>query len=146
MAAFSEIFEHVFLFSLNNDTDIALIGAHEPFRLNIKAMDSLFFNSGIRDDLQRVDIHNVIDLLTRFRIGPQEIKPLVRGVPINTDDNAWVEYHGYLGIQKIEERQLSEDLKDAWGGILKYLDLPQDLEMRETIQTRLSATFLQQED
>lgn len=46
----------------------------------------------VEQDLKRVEVLDLENLMSRFIMGPAEVSALTRGGMINTDDNALIEF------------------------------------------------------
>jgi spermidine synthase len=96
-------FPHVALFRPSfSSTDSLLIASKQPlrkrWRLDRLQRDVWKQNPRTRAEFIRAGLRGAIDLLPRFRAGTQALQAFVKGSPINTDDNALVEWSAPLDL------------------------------------------------
>jgi tetratricopeptide (TPR) repeat protein len=80
-----------------------LLGSKSALRLNIPVINSHFNDPKIAADLKRINTTSASDLLSRFYIGPDEVTRLSEGAPLNTDDNALIEFNAPRRVGTSEE-------------------------------------------
>jgi hypothetical protein len=89
---FSEVL--VFRTPVPQGGDSILIGTRRPLRLDLLAMEGRWQDARVQQDLERIGLHRAEDLLALLYLGPDGVRDLVRGAPLNTDDNMYVEFRG----------------------------------------------------
>jgi len=73
--------------------DIIIVSSNKPLDLDYQEK-SLFLNTpGIRDDLQRIDIDSVEEMMSHIIMSSDQTRELLVGQKANTDDNAVVEFN-----------------------------------------------------
>jgi hypothetical protein len=83
------------------NTDLVLVGAEQPIRLDPAEIERRLGRPAVRADLERVGIRDAADLLARGRLGPAELATLVGDEgPENTDDNARIEFAAPLDLYR----------------------------------------------
>jgi spermidine synthase len=92
MRTFHQVFPHMVVFQTLERADLMLIGATRELTLDVPRLRKLMKLPQLADDLSRVDVANVYDLLARFRFGTNEVARFTGPGPLNTDDNALIEY------------------------------------------------------
>lgn len=92
LAAFRESFPNVLVFGTLGGVDLVLIGTDEPVRFDRAALARRMAELRVRMSLARVGIREPVDLLALLRVGDREIDGLLKGAPMNTDDNGRVEF------------------------------------------------------
>ena len=91
-AAFHAAFPHVMMFETMNGVDLLLLGSDAPIEFDRGRIERKMAELSVRMDLARVGLRQPLDVLSLFRLGPEEVAALVSGAPRNTDDNARVEF------------------------------------------------------
>ena len=91
LATFQETFEHVLMF-VPGEGDLVLIGSRHPLTLDVARLDAGLRRPSVAKDLARTGVKHLHDLLGRFVLGGDELRAFVQGAPINTDDNALIEF------------------------------------------------------
>ena len=90
---FSEVFPHVYAFSAEPlSSDTFLIGSNRPLKMDIQRMRRVVAIPSVRKELERAHIERADDLIALTLLGPGEIRAFTLGAPINTDDNALIEF------------------------------------------------------
>ena len=98
LATFASAFPEVYVFR-GASGDLILLGAREPFLLDVGRIRSTIGNPGpIRDRLGDVQIRSVEALLSRLYLTPDGVRRLTATVPLNTDDNARIEFLAPLRV------------------------------------------------
>lgn len=98
LATFSSAFPEVYVFR-GASGDLILLGTAEPFTLDVGRLRSLVGDPGpIHDRLGDVRIRSVETLLSRLYLTPDGVRRLTATVPLNTDDNARIEFLAPLRV------------------------------------------------
>ena len=121
LASFTSVFPHVQIFGTIEETDLLIVGSAAPLPLDLPALQERMSPPEVAQDLLRVDVGNVAELLSFFKIGEQEIQELAAGSQLNTDDNAKIEFSApwYLYV---DTGALNWELLDeATAGPMPYL-------------------------
>ncbi|MBI2455692.1 MAG: fused MFS/spermidine synthase [candidate division NC10 bacterium] len=103
--------------------DLVLVGTVDAGRIRVGQVRARMGESAVAADLARVGVHDVFDLLTRFRLGDAEARAYAGEGPINTDDNAIIEFSAPWQIHLDTIAQNVEALARAGGRISRHLDL-----------------------
>ena len=96
---FASVFPHVYAFSaeaLSSDTFI--IGSQRPLKIDIQQLRWAFAIPSVNKELHRADILAADDLVALTLMGPGEVRAYSIGAPVNTDDNALVEFGAPLDL------------------------------------------------
>ena len=92
-ATFHSVFPHVLVFNTIEDADLLLIGADHPLTIDMEAMARRMSDLSVKVDLMRLRIATPQDILSYLVFGTNEMDRFTGGAPLNTDDNALIEFH-----------------------------------------------------
>ena len=122
LATFQETFAHTLVFA-NTEGDLILLGARQPLAFDVSQLAAALRRPAVAKDLARIGVENLHDLLGRFVVGGKELRPLVQGAPINTDDNALIEFSAprTLHAPDTTESNLSALRRAGLGALVPYL-------------------------
>ena len=91
LKTFQGAFPHVLAFSAHPDSnDLLLVGSAAPVELNMPQLQERFTHA--QAELARAELHSPSDLLALLLFTDREINGLPGDVPLNTDDNAYIEF------------------------------------------------------
>ncbi|MCI0489758.1 MAG: fused MFS/spermidine synthase, partial [Blastocatellia bacterium] len=121
-ATFHAAFPYVHIFR-GAEGDLMLLGSRSPIELNREVIESHFADKRIASELGRVNTNSAGDLLSRFYLGTSEVARFSAGAPINTDDNALIEFSAPRHVGTAEETvELNvQQLLSAAGSPLPYM-------------------------
>jgi hypothetical protein len=75
----------------------------------------------VKEDLKRIKVHSLRDIISHFVFGTQEVPAFVQKAPINTDDNALLEFSApktlYVDTSEANFKELSKYSR----GVTPYL-------------------------
>ncbi len=98
LATFALAFPNVYVFR-GATGDLMLLGTKGPFKLDYGRMDGRIVAAGpIANDLARLNIRTAAVLMSRLYLTPPGVTALTAGAPINTDDNARIEFRAPLRV------------------------------------------------
>ena len=98
MATFNLAFPHVYVFR-GASGDLMLLGAREPFAIDVARMQARIDGGGpVAENLAGVGVRSAAALLSRLYLTPQGARDFAGGAPINTDDNARIEFLAPLRV------------------------------------------------
>lgn len=90
---FHSVFPHVLVFSPDpSSNDTFLVGAMHPIRLDRGRLEAAFADDALREELARAKVTTPEDFFGLFLLGTEEIPGFVGPGPLNTDDNALIEF------------------------------------------------------
>jgi spermidine synthase len=95
LRTFASVFPHVHLFRVNHDA--ILLGSAGPLAMDETELRGRL-TEPVREDLARIDIHGLEDVLARHWIGGAELARCVPPGPLNTDDNRRIEFAAPLQV------------------------------------------------
>jgi len=119
---FSAAFPHVLVFNTILDSDLVLLGSEEPIRFDVEKLQKKMSNLDVALDLGRVRVYGPWDLLSYFIHGTKELRAFAGEGPLNTDDNALIEFHAPRSLH-FETRRKNQNLLYAqMADPVDYLD------------------------
>src|SRR5205085_11318858 len=80
-----------------------LLGSKSNRKLDLSVIQSHFDEPRVAADLRRIKTTQATDLLSRFYLGPQEVINLTNISPLNTDNNALIEFNAPRRVGTTEE-------------------------------------------
>jgi len=89
-----EVFPQVAVLRLLGGADLLLLASERPIRFVMADLDAAWSEGAVRTDLERVGIRGPCDILDRVVAEPAQVDAVLGRGPLNTDDNALLEYHG----------------------------------------------------
>ena len=91
LKTFQSVFPHVLVFTPHRDSnDLLMLGSREPWRLDWSAIDQRFAALGV--EMTRAELRTADDLLALLLFTDAQIRALPTEVPLNRDDNAFIEF------------------------------------------------------
>jgi spermidine synthase len=99
------VFPHVVVFSPSpRSNDTLVLAAESPIALRRAVLERLFEDPKLRTELQRADVHVPEDFFGLFIAGEEEAKRLAGAGPLNTDDNAFIEFAAPRELLEFSEK------------------------------------------
>jgi len=92
LGTFQSVFPEVLVFVPPTKVDTILIGSRRPIRVDLAELDRRWANPRMRAENARLGLDRPEHLLACFALGPEAVRRLAAGAPLNTDDNMWVEF------------------------------------------------------
>jgi len=90
---FHSVFPHMLVFNTIEDADLVLVGSARPLSFDIADMTSKMTELSVATDLRRVGVSTPEGVMSYFVFGDREVSEFTGEGPINTDDNALIEFH-----------------------------------------------------
>ncbi|HET6373497.1 MAG TPA: fused MFS/spermidine synthase [Candidatus Polarisedimenticolia bacterium] len=110
LATFQSVFPEVMVFR-SRGTDTILVGSHRPLRLDLADLDRRWADHAVRAENARIGIARPEHLLATLYTGPADVRAIVAGIPLNTDDNMRVEFRApreMIAKANVATRQIFE--------------------------------------
>jgi spermidine synthase len=105
-ATVREAFPHVYVFAAEDlSSDTILIGSLDPLPLDLDVIEKAFRDPVTRAEARRGGFATPHDVFSYLLLGPEELESFTAGSPINTDDNARIEFaapRDLLGYAKFD--------------------------------------------
>src|SRR5450432_4613410 len=101
-----EAFPYVYVFAAEDlSSDTILVGSMKPLPLDIDVLERAFRDPTTRAEAKRGGFSSPHDVLAYLLLTPEELESFTAGAPINTDDNARIEFaapRDLLGYTKFD--------------------------------------------
>lgn len=100
VATFADAFPHGSMWELMPGIDYLLVGSVSSVEVGLDRLSTRLDRPGVRRDLARSGGGDALDLLCSYVMGDQGIKKLAGDAPLNTDDNARLEFAAPRGLYR----------------------------------------------
>jgi len=110
---FAEVYEHVLVFSTIEDADLLLLGSNAPLQAGPEQLAAYFEQPAAAADLHRIGVKGPYDLLTFVLMHRQAALAYGGDAPLNTDDNAHLEFSAPLYLHYATQGSNAQSLVDA---------------------------------
>jgi spermidine synthase len=91
LTTFHRVFPYVYVF-LPQEKDLVMVGFKQKPDLSLARIEERMQWRLVEQDLKRVGVLDLENLMSRFIMGPAEVSTLTQGGILNTDDNALIEF------------------------------------------------------
>ena len=91
MTTFHSVFPYVYVFQ-PQEKDLVMVGFKERPDLSLARIKERMNWRLVQQDLKRVGVVDLENLMSRFTMGPAEVDAVTRSGIMNTDDNALIEF------------------------------------------------------
>lgn len=98
IATFRSVFPHVLVFRVGISSDLELVGSRRPLTLHLGDLARKTSDLDVAVDLGRAGILRVEDFLPYLYLTSPGLETFARGAPLNTDDNARIEFNAPLNL------------------------------------------------
>jgi len=139
LRTYADVFPHRAIFK-GALGDLLILGSERELTLDAAVIAARMERPPVGDDLARVGIRSPADLLVRFRAGDEGIEAFIApdgDVPLNTDDNALVEFAAARSLYRDDAMANEKRLVAIPDTVLRHLtrasvmsDLPAELAAR----------------
>ncbi len=112
----ASVFPYVYLFGISRSSrDTLLLATRTPLPKDLSRLETWFQHPKVGQAFLRSGMRTPIDLVPRLIADSQSIRDLVRGSPLNTDDNAWIELRAPLNLLTHSRSDGGAYLRNALG-------------------------------
>ena len=91
LTTFHSVFPYVYVFQ-PQEKDLVMVGFKQRPDLSLTRIKERMDWRPVQQDLERIGVTDLENLLSRFTMGPVEVAAVTRGGILNTDDNALIEF------------------------------------------------------
>ncbi|HEY3174890.1 MAG TPA: fused MFS/spermidine synthase [Candidatus Polarisedimenticolia bacterium] len=132
LRTFATVFPHRMVFK-GSVGDILILGGADPIRLDLERISARMAPTRVSADLARVKVFSPEDLLARFRMGDADFdafvgagpeRPLVESGPLNTDDNAYIEFAAARSLFRDDYQANDVEISKMPTTVLPHLVVP----------------------
>ncbi|MFC1951219.1 fused MFS/spermidine synthase [Chloroflexota bacterium] len=89
---FSSVFDDTTLWRRPDVGDLLLIGSKSPQQVDFAALNGRMQQAEVSDDLARVDMDDIYNVLGMFVMGPEALADYCKGAPMHTDDHPILQF------------------------------------------------------
>jgi spermidine synthase len=134
------VFPYIHIFSGLVGADLLLVASGKPIPIDVQRLRERLEREAVRTDLRRIGITSVPELLSFFRLGAAEVSALVQDAPLNTDDNALIEFAAPKDLYRQTNALNNRMISGSTRGVAPYVANLSDAEKREFFE-QLSAAY-----
>jgi spermidine synthase len=118
LRTFSEVFPYTYVFSAEDlSSDVILVATNRPLGLDLAALKKNFARPILGAELARGGVKSAADVIAQLLLTPDEIPAFTAGSPVNTDDNALIEFgapRDLLGSTRTADPYLARVYATEW--------------------------------
>ena len=93
LRSFSSVFPYTYTFAAEDlSSDVIMVASNHPLELDLAHLRRAFADQKLAAELKRGGVSSAEDLVAYLLLVPEEMPAFTAGAPINTDDNALIEY------------------------------------------------------
>jgi spermidine synthase len=144
LRSFAEVFPYTYVFSAEDlSSDVILVATNHPLPLDVAALARNFTDPTLKRELKRGGVESAEDIIAYLLLTPDEIPAFTAGSPLNTDDDAIIEFaapRDLLGSTRTADPYLARVYAAEWpyGRFDRYLvGLGEGPEQRDKWRTEL---------
>jgi spermidine synthase len=120
LRTFHSVFPHVLAFQATAG-DLILLGSDAPLKMDPDRIATWLEQPRIAQDLERIGVSNLADVLQRFRFGDQELPELAGSGPLNTDSLPALEFGAARTLYQDTLLDNQTTVLEAYRGLGPYL-------------------------
>ena len=98
LRTFSDVFPSAYFFETRTPATFVLVGLRDVGKLSAANMVAAIQYPAARRDLEAFRIADPVDLLGNLLLGPEAMRRYSQDAPVNTDDNAYIEFKAAAGM------------------------------------------------
>jgi spermidine synthase len=115
------VFDHVAVFK-GSRADTLVMASPAPIRFDLARMRARMAAPAVASDLARIGLEGPASLLARFRVGGAAVRAFAGEGPINTDDNALLEFAALRNLYRETDAANDRILAEAAASPLDLVD------------------------
>jgi len=120
LGTFHQVFPHLLVFQVEN-YDLLILGSFEPLYIDPASLQERISQTKVEEDLKRINIDSPRALLAHFVLGTREVPELIQKAPVNTDDNALLEFSAPKSLYQDTSEENFKELTRYSRGLTPYL-------------------------
>lgn len=147
LRSFAEVFPYTYVFAAEDlSSDVIMVAANHPLGLDLERLAKNFGHPVLAAELKRGGVTSAEDIAAQLLLVPREIPAFTAGAPLNTDDNARIEFaapRDLLGSTRVSDPYLTRVYAAEWpyGRFDRDLKLPSG-DARWQTELRLAEALL----
>lgn len=118
LRSFAEVFPYTYVFSAEDlSSDVILVATNHPLPVDVAALARNFDDPIVRAELKRGGVESAEDIVAYLLLTPDEIPAFTAGSPLNTDDDAIIEFaapRDLLGSTRTADPYLARVYSTEW--------------------------------
>jgi spermidine synthase len=118
LATFSSVFPYTYVFSAEDlSSDVIMVAANHPLKLDLSRLAKNFEVPILAAELKRGGVESAEDVVSYLLLTPEEIPAFTAGSPVNSDDNALIEFSAprdLLGSTRTSDPYLARVYATEW--------------------------------
>jgi hypothetical protein len=118
LRSFASVFPYTYVFAAEDlSSDVLLIATNEPLKLDLATLRRNWKNATLDKELERAGLPEAEDLIAQLLLVPEELPAFTAGAPLNTDDNARIEFSAprdLLGSTRTSDPYLARVYATDW--------------------------------
>jgi spermidine synthase len=118
LKSFAQVFPYTYVFSAEDlSSDVILVATNHPLKLDVHALSGSFVDETLRKELKRGGVESAEDIVSYLLLTPDEIPAFTAGSPLNTDDDAIIEFgapRDLLGSTRTADPYLARVYASEW--------------------------------
>jgi len=118
---FAAVFPNVMVFNTIPEADLVLLGSERPLAFDLEQIGDRMALLDVALDLGRVRVFTPHDILTYFIMGTKELHEFAGEGPLNTDDNALIEFHAPRSLHFETREENIRALRKHWADPVDYI-------------------------
>jgi spermidine synthase len=150
LRSFAEVFPYTYVFAAEDlSSDVIMVAANHPLGLDLERLARNFDHPILAAELKRGGVSSAEDIAAQLLLVPRELPAFTAGAPLNTDDNARIEFaapRDLLGSTRVSDPYLTRVYAAEWpyGRFDRDLKLPsaESGEARWRAELRLAEALL----
>jgi spermidine synthase len=120
LGTFHQVFPHLLVFQVEN-YDLLILGSFEPLYIDPASLQERISQTKVEEDLKRINVDSPRALLAHFVLGTREVPELIQKTPVNTDDNALLEFSAPKTLYQDTSEENFKELTRYSRGLTPYL-------------------------
>lgn len=148
LRSFAEVFPYTYVFAAEDlSSDVIMVASNHPLPLDVIALQRNFDDETLKKELNRGGVKSAEDIISYLLLTPDEIPAFTAGSPLNTDDDALIEFNAprdLLGSTRTADPYLARVYAAEWpyGHFDRFLGGLGDGPARAATELRLARSLL----
>jgi spermidine synthase len=118
LRSFASVFPYTYVFAAEDlSSDVLLIATNKPITLDLATLRKNWKSEVLKKELIRAGLPEAEDLVAQLLLVPEELPAFTAGAPLNTDDNARIEFaapRDLLGSTRTSDPYLARVYATDW--------------------------------